>query len=111
MTTIREAIDGFADGWVAAQAVTPRHAYERTLRVLAFRLPQAGVDLEASLDVLRADDLAAFVSWHAGSGLADDADGTRKTAVHIARLGDHLAATYDRPDLAVGRDALRALAG
>ncbi len=106
--TIAEAIAGFEQGWVAEQALTPRFSYERTLRMLAFWLKQTGRSASDDVATLVPADLEAFVAWHAASGLADDAEGSRKIAVHVARLGAYLAAACDRPDLDVGRDRLRA---
>jgi hypothetical protein len=107
--TIAEALDAFAGGWVAEQPVTPRIAYERTLRLLAFHLAEHGRSADEDLDRLAAADLEAFVAWHAGSGLADDADGSRKIALHVARLGAFLAERCGRADLDLGRDYLRGL--
>ena len=106
--TIAEAIAGFEQGWVAGQAVTPRFAYERTLRMLAFWLEQTGRSPSDDLATLVPADLESFVAWHASSGLADDPEGSRKVALHVARLGAYVAAACDRPDLDVGRDRLRA---
>jgi hypothetical protein len=107
--TIAEALEGFEHGWVAAQPVTPRTAYERTLRMLAFWLERQGRSAADDLGTLTPDDLEAFVRWHAASGLVDDAEASRKVALHVARLGADLAERCDRPDLAVARDHLRAL--
>jgi hypothetical protein len=106
--TIAEAIAGFEQGWVADQAVTPRLAYGRTLRMLAFWLESTGRAASDDLSTLAPADLEAFVSWHAANGLADDPEGSRKTALHVARLGAYLAASCARADLDVGRDRLRA---
>ena len=86
--TITEALAAFEHGWVAAQPVTPRIAYERTLRMLAFWLQPAGRTRRRDA---QADDLEAFVRWHAASGLVDDAEASRKVALHVARLGAYLA--------------------
>jgi hypothetical protein len=107
--TIGEALASFEQGWVATRPVTPRTAYQRTLRLLAFWLQREGRSTDEDLSTLRADDLAAFVRWHAASGLVDDAEASRKVALHVARLGAALAESCDRPDLAVDRDRLRAL--
>jgi hypothetical protein len=107
--TIAEALDAFAAGWVAEQPVTPRIAYERTLRLLAFHLAEQGRSAGEDLDRLTPADLEAFVAWHAASGLADDADGSRKIALHVARLGAFLAERCGRPDLDLGRERLRSL--
>ena len=104
--TVTEAVETFESEWVAAQDVTPRVAYERTLRLLRWYLAEAG----RSLDDLTPADLEAFVAWHAASGLADDPDGSRKVALHVSRLGIALAETLGRPEFAVPRDRLRALA-
>jgi hypothetical protein len=106
--TIAEALAGFEQEWVAGQAVTPRFAYERTLRMLAFWLEQTGRSPSDDLATLTPADLESFVAWHAASGLADDAEGSRKVALHLARLGAHVAVACGRPDLDVGRDRLRA---
>ncbi|MEA2479583.1 MAG: hypothetical protein QOJ07_1505 [Thermoleophilaceae bacterium] len=106
--TIGEAIAGFEQRWVAGQAMTPRTAYERTLRLLAFWLESAGRSASDELETLLPADLDAFVHWHAANALADDADGSRKVALHVARLGSHLAGACDRPDLDLGRARLRA---
>jgi hypothetical protein len=107
--TIAEALDAFAGGWVAGQPVTPRIAYERTLRLLAFRLAERGRGADDDLGRLAPADLEEFVAWHAASGLVDDADGSRKVALHVARLGAFLAERCGRADLDVGRERLRGL--
>jgi hypothetical protein len=109
--TIDEALDDFRAAWVDAQPITPRTAYGRTLRLLRFHLEREGLDAAEPLDRLRAAHLSGFVAWHAATGMADDGDGTRKVALHVARLGAHLAARWGRPDLDVGRERLRATAG
>jgi hypothetical protein len=106
--TIAEAIVGFEQGWVAGQAITPRTAYERTLRLFGFWLESAGRSGADDLATLVPEDLDAFVHWHAANALADDADGSRKIALHVARLGTYLGTTCGRPDLDVGRERLRA---
>ena len=105
--TVAEAVAGFEQEWVAGQAVTPRIAYQRTLRMLSFWLEQAGRSAADDLATLAPADLEAFVAWHAASGLADDPEGSRKVALHVARLGAYLGSACDRPDLDVGRDRLR----
>lgn len=107
--TIAEALDAFREAWVEEQPFTPRTAYERTLRLLAFQLERDGLPGDADLDRLTPDHLAAFVAWHAATGMADDADGTRKAALHVARLGTFLGDRYGRPDLDLGRQRLRLL--
>jgi hypothetical protein len=107
--TIGEALASFEQGWVATRPVTPRVAYQRTLRMLAFWLQRGGRSTDDDLATLRPEDLEAFIRWHAASGLVDDAEASRKVALHVARLGDALAETCARPDLALGRDRLRAL--
>lgn len=98
--TIGEALDSFDAEVAEPMALTPRTAYLRTTRLLRLQLGDRVAD---PLDALTADDLRAFVVWHRAHGLSDDAEGTRKAAVHIARLGEWL-------DLEVSRDELRALA-
>ena len=105
--TIDEAIAAFEDEVVAGLAFTPATSYRRTARLLRLEL---GERVAEPLDALRPDDLRAFVVWHRAHGLADDAEGTRKAAVHIARLGAYLAERCGRDDLALPRDELRALA-
>ncbi len=109
MTTVGEALDDFESAWIAHQPFTPQTAYRRTLRLLRLFLKEHGPDLARPLTELDAGVPAAFVRWHRRHALTDDAEGTRKVAVHMARLGDYLAAHYGLADLAVGRDALRAL--
>jgi hypothetical protein len=104
---VEAALEAFESEWVAAQEITPRIAYARTLRLLRFYLDTLG----KPVDDLTADDLEQFVAWHAASGLADDPDGSRKIALHVARIGADLAVRLDRPELAVPRDRLRAAAG
>jgi hypothetical protein len=106
MTEVDAALAAFASEWVAHQDITPRIAYERTLRLLRFYLDSAG----RPIDDLTAADLEAFVAWHAAHGLADDPDGSRKVALHVARIGADLATRLGRPELAIPRDRLRALA-
>ena len=98
--TIGDALDAFEAEVVEPMAITPRTAYRRTVRLLRLQLGDRVVDPR---DTLTADDLRTFVTWHRAHGLSDDAEGTRKAAVHVARLGAWL-------DLAVSRDELRALA-
>ncbi|MGI9116580.1 MAG: hypothetical protein ACR2JV_02945 [Gaiellales bacterium] len=107
MTTIAEALDAFEGEWVETLAFTPQTAYRRTLRLLRMEL---GARVDDPLDTLAADDLRRFVTWHRAHGLADSAEGTRKAAVHVARLGEFLGERYGAPDLAIPRDELRALA-
>lgn len=109
MTTVDEALAGFERDWVDVQPVTPRTAYRRTLRLLRLHLDERGIGPEAPLDALDADALRAFVLWHREHALADDAEGSRKVAVHVARLGEHLARAHGAAGLDVGRDELRAL--
>jgi len=108
--TVDEALDDFRVAWVDAQPFTPRTAYGRTLRLLRFHLAREGVTGDAALERLTAEHLTGFVAWHGDAGMADDADGTRKVALHVARLGAHLAACCGRTDLDVGRERLRASA-
>lgn len=105
--TIDEALAAFEDDVVAGLAFTPATAYRRTARLVRLQL---GDRVGDPLDTLTADDLRAFVVWHRAHGLADDAEGTRKAAVHVARLGAYLAEREGRDDLALPRDELRALA-
>jgi hypothetical protein len=107
VVTIAEALDAFDAEVVAALSFTPQSAYRRTTRLLRHEL---GDRCAAPLDDLGADDLRAFIAWHRAHGLTDDAAGTRKAAVHVARLGDFLAERCGRADLAIPRDELRALA-
>jgi hypothetical protein len=109
MTTIGEALDRFDADWIAAQPVTPRTAYRRTVRLFGFHLERRGIPLEAPLERLGPDDLRGFVRWHHERDLADGDEGSRKVAVHVARLGAFLAASERRADLSLDRDALRAL--
>ncbi len=110
MTTVDEALAGFERDWVEAQPVTPRTAYRRTLRLLRLHLDEQGIAPDAPLEALDADRLRGFVVWHRQHALADDAAGTRKAAVHVARLGEHLARAHGAAGLDLGRDELRALA-
>jgi hypothetical protein len=105
--TIGEALDAFEDEWIESLAFTPHTSYRRTLRLFRMEL---GDRVEQPLETLKPDDLRAFVLWHRAHSLADSAEGTRKAAVHIARLGEFLSEQYGMPDLAIPRDDLRALA-
>lgn len=109
MSTIGEGLARFEEEWVAEQPLTPRTAYRRTLRLLRMYLDGAGASLEAPLDRLGPDDLRGFVRWHRAHDLADDDEGSRKVAVHVARLGAFLVTIGGRPDLAVDRADLRAV--
>lgn len=109
MTTLDEALAAFDVAWIEEQPVTPRTAYRRTLRLFALYLAGEGVPVEAPLERVEPGHLRGFVRWHRAKGLADDADGTRKVAVHVARLGGFLAERYGRADLALERTALRDL--
>lgn len=109
MSTIEEALSRFDAEWVTAQPITPRTAYRRTLRLVGLYLDREGVPTDEPLDRLGPDDLRGFIRWHRLHDLADDAEGSRKVAVHIARLGAFLATAEQRPDLALDRDDLRAL--
>ena len=71
--------------------MTPRTAYERTLRLFGFWLESSGRSAADDLATVLPDDLDAFVHWHAVNHLADDAEGSRKIALHVARLGSYLA--------------------
>ena len=107
--TIDEALDEFARRG-STPAVTPRTAYGARCGCCAFQLEREGVPGDAALERLTPDaPRRAFVTWHARAGMADDADGTRKVALHVARLGAYLAARWGRPDLDVGRERLRLL--
>ena len=101
--TVDEALAGFETDWVAQQPVTPQAAYERTLRLLRLYLRDHPPALVADAAALDADCLRGFVRWHLEHGLADTPAGTRKVAVHVARLAEHLG-------IGVTRDELRALA-
>jgi hypothetical protein len=107
--TIAAAIAAFDAGWIVHQATTPQFAYRRTLAVLGFWLERAGRSVDDDLDDLTPTDLRSFVAWHAGSGLVDDPQGSRKAAVHVARFGAWLGEHAARPELALDRDALRAI--
>jgi hypothetical protein len=109
MTTIAEALRTFEETWVESQPITPSTAYRRTLRLIGMFLGDQGVALDQSLEALQPERLREFIRWHQEHALADDPAGTRKVAVHVARLGGFLAEHYGRDDLAVDRDALRAL--
>ncbi len=101
--TVDEALTGFEVAWVDAQPLTPRTAYLRTLRLLRLYLRDHPPALDADAALLEADSLRGFVVWHRAHALADTAEGSRKVAVHVARLAEHLGVD-------VGRDELRALA-
>ena len=105
--TIAEALDAFEDEWVEPLAFTPQTSYRRTLRLFRMEL---GDRIARPLETLKPDDLRDFVVWHRSHALADSAEGTRKAAVHIARLGEFLSEQYGMPDLAIPRDDLRGLA-
>ncbi len=107
MTTIGEALTAFEDEWIESLAFTPHTSYSRTLRLFRMEL---GDRVDQPFGTLSADDLRGFVLWHREHSLSDSAEGTRKAAVHIARLGEFLAEHYGAPDLAIPRDELRALA-
>jgi hypothetical protein len=104
--TIADALAAFDEGWIAHQGVTSRFSYRRTSALLGYWLEQVGRSASDDLATLAAPDMIAFVRWHAASGLVDDAAGTRKVALHVARTATWLAATFDRPDLAVDRAGL-----
>ena len=105
--TIGEALDAFEVEWVDPLAFTPQTSYRRTLRLLRLEL---GARVDDPLESLAPDDLRNFVLWHRAHALSDSPEGTRKAAVHIARLGEFLGEHYGAPDLAIPRDELRALA-
>lgn len=109
MTTVGEALDAFESSWVAGQSITPQTAYRRTLRLIGLYLRDHPPGRDAPLAELTPDVLTGFVVWHRAHALADDARGTHKVTVHIARLGAYLAAEYGMADLALDREALRAL--
>lgn len=100
--TVDEALAGFEAGWVDAQPITPQTAYRRTLRLLRLYLQDHPPALDADAARLDAESLRGFVVWHRAHALADTAEGSRKVAVHVARLAEHLGVD-------VGRDELRAL--
>jgi len=101
--TVDEALAGFEADWVDRQPVTPQAAYARTLRLIRLYLRDHPPALDADASALDADSLRGFVRWHLAHRLADTPAGTRKVAVHVARLAEHLGVD-------VGRDELRALA-
>ena len=105
--TVDEALAAFDAEIVEPMGVTPKSAYRRTVRLVRMQL---GPRIAEPVDALTADDLRAFVLWHRAHGLTDDAEGTRKAAVHVARLGAWLAEHGGRAELAIPRDDLRALA-
>ena len=105
--TVDEALAAFEAEVVEPMGVTPQSAYRRTVRLVRMQL---GERVAEPVDELNADDLRAFVRWHREHGLTDDAEGTRKAAVHVARLGAWLAEHGGRAELAIPRDELRALA-
>jgi hypothetical protein len=109
VTRLDEALAAFDAAWVEEQPITPRTAYRRTLRLLGLYLEDEGIPSDALLARLESGHLRGFVRWHRANRLADDADGTRKVAVHLARLGGFLAERYGRADLALERDELRDL--
>ena len=97
--TVDEALAGFEAGWVDAQPVTPRTAYRRTVRLLRLYLRDHPPALDDDATRLDADCLRGFVVWHRAHALADTAEGSRKVAVHVARLADHLGVAVDRDEL------------
>ena len=97
--TVDEALAGFEADWVDAQPVTPQTAYRRTLRLLRLYLADHPPALDADAALLDADCLRGFVAWHRAHALADTAEGSRKVAVHVARLADHLGVAVDRDEL------------
>src|SRR5262249_31153466 len=107
--TIGEALASFEHGWVETQAGKPPAAHPPAPPPPAVLLPREGRSTDDDLATLQPGDLEAFVRWHAASGLVDDAEASRKVALHVARLGAGLAESCDRPDLALDRDRLRAL--
>lgn len=109
MTTVGEALAAFESSWVETQPITPQTAYRRTLRLVGLYLRDHPPGIDAPLADLTPDALSGFVVWHRAHALADDARGTYKVAVHVARLGAFLAEQYGMADLALDRDALRAL--
>ena len=106
--TIADALAAFDEGWIAHQGVTSRFSYRRTSALLCHWLERVGRSAGDDLATLVAGDIVAFVRWHAASGLVDDAAGTRKVALHVARAATWIAGAFDRPDLAVDRTELAA---
>lgn len=104
--TIDEALAAFDEGWIAQQGITTGFSYRRTQSLLRHWLLRTGRSSGDPLTSLVADDLVSFVRWHSTSGLVDDAAGTRKVALHVARAATWIAAMFDRPDLAVERGEL-----
>ena len=109
MTTVGEALEAFESSWVETQPVTPRTAYRRTVRLLRLYLRDHEPALAAPVTALSPETMTGFVLWHREHALTDDAEGTRKVAVHMARLGAFLAGEFGLGDLALDRDTLRAL--
>lgn len=97
--TVDEALAGFEADWVDAQPLTPQTAYRRTLRLLRLHLRDHPPALDADVALLDADALRGFVVWHRAHALADTAEGSRKVAVHVARLAEHLGVDVDRDEL------------
>ncbi len=104
--TVDDALRAFDDRWIAQQGITTGFSYRRTLALLRHWLTRGGRSSEDDLSTLSSADLLAFLRWHAASGLVDDAAGTRKAALHLARTATWIAGAFDRPDLAVDRSAL-----
>ncbi len=109
MTTVGEALDAFDAAWVAEQSITPQTAYRRTLRLLRFYLTDHAPDVTEPVTALQPSTWHGFVLWHRQHALTDSAEGTRKAAVHLARLGAFMRDTYGLEELAVDRDTLRRL--
>lgn len=109
MTTVESALLAFDKEWVKAQSFTPQTSYRRTLRLLRLYLETHPPALDQPVTDLRPETLTGFVLWHRQHALADDAEGTRKIAVHVARLGEFLRERYGLAELAISRDVLRAL--
>jgi hypothetical protein len=107
--TIGEAVAVFDRDWASHQAVTPRSAYQRTLRLFVFYLERGGIPADTPQAAISPGVFASFVAWLSASGLEDDADGTRKVAIHTARFAAWLAAVTGRPELDVGVDRLRSV--
>ncbi len=107
--TVGEALTAFESSWVEQQSITPRTAYRRTLRLIGLYLRDHPPGVDAPLAELTPDVLTGFVVWHRAHALADDARGTHKVTVHVARLGGFLAEQYGMTDLAFDREELRAL--
>lgn len=105
--SIASSLAAFHRTWVVEQPVAPRRAYERTLALLLRDLAEAGPAPQDPVTDLDGRRLAAHATWRLQVGLTGEGE-LRRLPVHLARIGEHLAAD-GAPDMGDVRARTRGL--